>query len=86
MDEKRAKLIRQHWKAYRSEALDYLRGHGDVFRCRIHEPMPAPLRLDEPLAARTIEALEFRMEFGGRDGKKIYRVMCEGLEVESNTR
>ena len=82
-DSERVKLIMNHWRDYRGDAMRYfLKGHG-VFRCPVRRPMPVAPIFDGVATPTTIETLEFLLEHGGRDGKPWSHVVCEGVEVEA---
>lgn len=84
MTDEQEKLIRDYWKRWRGAAQAHLHRSGDVFRAPIYPPLtPLVEPFNAPVEPQTIEVLEYRLEHGGRDGRPIARVVCDGVEVES---
>jgi hypothetical protein len=86
MTPEQAERIRRYWLKYRGEAETPLKKWG-VFRCAVQEPMVSQFPADEEvLLPADMPILEFRLERGYVEDKPTYRIVCDGLELESGPR
>lgn len=84
MDPEREKLIRHTWDRTRAPMVlqegFILCARADLFE------RPKVMQRRVPVRPKPIEILEYRCEFYGREGRKAYRVVCEGIVVEDGWR
>ncbi|MCC4243388.1 hypothetical protein [Stappia indica] len=84
MDPEREKLIRHTWDRTRATMV-FQAGFVLCARADLLD-RPKVMLHRVPTRPDPIEILDYRCEFYGREGRKAYRVVCEGIVVEDGWR